>query len=93
MENRAIRTLLVDDNLDFLEATAELLSSCLGLDVAREIKQLPNAPKVVILTLHDGDEYRGAAREAGADGFLTKSELGHRLLPLGQGLFDPAAAA
>jgi DNA-binding NarL/FixJ family response regulator len=53
-----------------------------GLEVTRRLKALPNAPWIVILTLHDTFEYRAAAAEAQADGFITKSEFGDKLLPL-----------
>jgi DNA-binding NarL/FixJ family response regulator len=53
-----------------------------GLDVTRRLKARPNPPWVVILTLHDTLEYRMAAAEAQADGFITKSDFGDKLLPL-----------
>ncbi len=58
-----------------------------GLDVTRRIKQDANAPCIIILTFYDNAEYRDAARLAGADGFVAKSELGTHLAPLIQGLF------
>ena len=63
-----------------------------GLEATRQIKALPGAPCVVILTLYDNSEYREAAEAAGADGFVTKSELGTQLLPLIRTLFDGHAA-
>lgn len=58
-----------------------------GLEATRLIKAQPNAPRVVILTLSDSYEYRSAAADAGADGFVTKSEFGTALLPLINSLF------
>ena len=46
-----------------------------GIDATRRIKRHPNAPRVVMLTLHDNAEYRYHAQLAGADGFIAKSEL------------------
>lgn len=46
-----------------------------GLEATRRIKARPDAPKVVIVTLHDDPEYRAAALGAGADEFVAKSEL------------------
>jgi diguanylate cyclase (GGDEF)-like protein/PAS domain S-box-containing protein len=46
-----------------------------GIEATRAIKRRPDAPHVVILTLHDNAEYRYHAHEAGADGFIVKSEL------------------
>jgi CheY-like chemotaxis protein len=37
------------------------------------------APKIVIVTLYDIPAYRAAAISAGADGFLSKADLGERL--------------
>ena len=122
--NSAIRALLVDDNLEFLEATADFLSGrpglellgwtvsaaealdivrhvdvdvvlmdiampgMNGLEATRRIKDRAAPPKVVMLTFHDGPEYRDAARAAGADAFVPKSEMGSRLLPVLDSLFD-----
>jgi len=53
-----------------------------GLEATRKIKEQPNPPLVVILTLYDNTEYRDFAKEICADGFLSKSEFGTQLLPL-----------
>jgi CheY-like chemotaxis protein len=53
-----------------------------GLEVTRQIKVQPDAPRVVLLTLHDDLEYRRAAEALGADGFVTKPQLGRKLLDL-----------
>jgi DNA-binding NarL/FixJ family response regulator len=58
-----------------------------GLEATRQIKAQPSAPHVVILTLNDSNEYRAAAEAVGADGFVTKSEIGTALLPLIHSLF------
>jgi two-component system response regulator NreC len=58
-----------------------------GLAATRVIKQKADAPRVIILTIHDSDEYKKAAREAGADGFVTKSEFAETLVPLVLSLF------
>ena len=53
-----------------------------GLEATRRIKAQAGAPRVVILTLYNNHGYRAAARSAGADGFVSKSEFGENLLPL-----------
>lgn len=58
-----------------------------GLEATRQIKARPSAPRVIILTLHDNPEYRRAAADAQADGFVAKSEFGTRLLPTIRALF------
>jgi DNA-binding NarL/FixJ family response regulator len=113
-----VRTLLVDDNPEFLGAAARFLATdpeievvgqalsaqkaieevtrlqpdlvlmdvampeMNGLVATRHIKERPNPPRVIVLTLHDNDEYRAQARAAGADGYVSKSEFGTQLLPL-----------
>lgn len=62
-----------------------------GLDATRQIKSMPNAPIVVMLTGHDTPEYRSEAVNAGADGFVYKPELFHELLPLIRRLTNFAA--
>lgn len=46
-----------------------------GLTITTKIKQLDPVTKVVILTAHDTDEYRQAAKSAGTSGFVVKSSL------------------
>lgn len=46
-----------------------------GLEGTRRIKSASNPPLVIILTLFDQPDYRKAATEAGADGFLNKGEF------------------
>src|SRR5438105_3576362 len=58
-----------------------------GLETTRQIKARPAAPRVVIMTLYDVAEYRAAARDATADGFIAKSSIRSQLLPLLASLF------
>lgn len=60
-----------------------------GLEATRRIKRMASPPQVIILTLHDGAEYRARARQAGADGFVSKTEFGTELVPLMHGLESP----
>jgi DNA-binding NarL/FixJ family response regulator len=119
-----IRTLLVDDSLEFLEAAIHFLASdpnikivgssisgydaieqvkllkpdlvlmdlalpgMNGLETTRQIKSEEKPPRVIILTLHDNDEYRFASASAQADGFIAKSDFGSDLLPLIEYLFE-----
>src|SRR5688572_6080779 len=52
-----------------------------GIEATRRLKLLPNAPVVLILTLHGDPHYRAAAAAAGADGFLSKSDFAVEALP------------
>jgi DNA-binding NarL/FixJ family response regulator len=58
-----------------------------GLELTRRLKELDRPPRIVILSLHDGEEYREAA-VAQADGFLTKSLIDAHLLSLIHALFQ-----
>ncbi len=58
-----------------------------GLEATRQIKALPNAPRVIILTLHDNPEYCRAAVAVQADGFVAKSDFGVQLLAAIRSLF------
>lgn len=51
-----------------------------GLETTRRIKQQLNAPRIVLLTMHDIPAYREEAQAADADGFVPKSELHTELL-------------
>jgi DNA-binding NarL/FixJ family response regulator len=53
-----------------------------GLAVLRRLKARQASLCVIVVTLHDLDEYRAAALGAGADGFVAKRELTTALLPM-----------
>lgn len=46
-----------------------------GLEATRQIKRLSHPPRVIMLTAFDDPEYRRASAAAGADGFISKTEL------------------
>jgi len=50
-----------------------------GLELTRTVKARSHPPRVIIVTLYDAPAYREAAKAAGADGFLGKSQLGEDL--------------
>lgn len=51
-----------------------------GLDVTRAIKNCGNRAVVCLITHHDLQEYRNAARECGADYFIVKDELSESMI-------------
>ena len=53
-----------------------------GLEAARQIKQGPMPPCIIMLTLHGNPEYERGATVFEADGFVAKSDFGEQLLPL-----------
>lgn len=44
-----------------------------GIEAAKRIRALPNAPRVLILSAYDDEDYVFAAIEAGAGGYLLKT--------------------
>ena len=58
-----------------------------GLEATRWIKAQANAPRVLILTLYDSNEYRAEAKAVCADGFVSKLASDDELLPLIYTLF------
>jgi DNA-binding NarL/FixJ family response regulator len=58
-----------------------------GLAVLRLVKSREPAPRVIVVTLHDHEQYRTAAARAGADGFVPKRAFTTELVPLIRRLF------
>jgi CheY-like chemotaxis protein len=58
-----------------------------GLEATRRLKSGPHPPRVILVTGSDMPEYRKAAAEAKADGFLAKPDVLHGLVPLVEELF------
>jgi DNA-binding NarL/FixJ family response regulator len=50
-----------------------------GLELTRRVKALAPGIPVVLLTMHDGDEYLRGMLEAGADGYVLKQSTGEDL--------------
>jgi DNA-binding NarL/FixJ family response regulator len=50
-----------------------------GLEVARRVKAARPATRVLLLTMHEDDEYVGGMLDVGADGYLLKQSAAHEL--------------
>jgi DNA-binding NarL/FixJ family response regulator len=61
-----------------------------GLEVARRLHGKQGAPKIVLVSLDDGPEFRLAAVGAGAAEFMSKLTLVSEIEPLLERLFGPA---
>lgn len=80
----------VCDGPEFLEAVDELkpdlcvldisMPKMSGIEVAYRIKQSNSQTKIVFLTLHDDFDFRAAALETGAEGYVTKARMGGDLI-------------
>lgn len=46
-----------------------------GMEVARTIQTWTNPPRIVFLSMNDGEAYRAAAEELGVFGFISKSDF------------------
>ncbi len=53
-----------------------------SMETILRFKSLPQAPKVIVLSPYDSDEYRPAALAAGADEFVTKPQFKTLARPL-----------
>lgn len=53
-----------------------------GLEVARCMQSWPQPPRVVFLSMHDSIDYKAAADELGATGFVGKADFVGELLPI-----------
>lgn len=66
-----------------------------GVEATRRIAAMPNAPKILVLTTFERDDYLHEALRAGASGFLLKTSPPERLLDAltivasGDSLVDP----
>ena len=62
-----------------------------GIEATRRIKHAPKPPRIIVVTISIDAAYAVAAREAGADGFLTKSACRTQLIPLIESFFGTTA--
>jgi CheY-like chemotaxis protein len=53
-----------------------------GLEVTRRLAARAERPTIIMMSVHDLPTYRKATRKAGADAFVTKSDLVSQLEPL-----------
>lgn len=53
-----------------------------GIELTQRLKAVPGAPKVIVMSFQEEPETRQLALDAGADGFLPKTEIHQDLLPL-----------
>src|SRR5947209_1438740 len=51
-----------------------------GIEVARTLCSRPQAPKILVLSAYDDDDYVFAAIEAGASGYLLKTAHGNEVI-------------
>ncbi len=60
----------VDADLAVLDVAMPRLT---GLQAAREIARLPRAPRILMLSMHDNEQYFFESLKAGASGYVLKS--------------------
>jgi two-component system, NarL family, response regulator DegU len=59
-----------------------------GIEILKWIKSSPKNPKVVIVSIQDDYFYKNLSLEAGADGYISKSDFGEKIIPLIHCLFN-----
>lgn len=53
-----------------------------GLSATRYLKSRPHAPAVVIVSMHEEEDYRRGAKISGADGFVSKAGFAEEMRAL-----------
>ena len=51
-----------------------------GFEIAKKISALTHPPRIVFLSVHEGEEFLAAARKAGASGYVFKRNAGTDLI-------------
>ena len=62
-----------------------------GFLVLEKIKQLPQAPRVIMVTANEGKRHQQYAENLGVDGYLLKPVRLERLIAIAQGLMESQA--
>ena len=52
-----------------------------GLEVACRLKQLPDPPRIVFLTMHEDQDFIDATERAGSSGYVLKRNMFTELVP------------
>ncbi len=63
-----------------------------GFLVLEKIKQLPQAPRVIMVTANEGKRHQQYAENLGVDGYLLKPVRLERLIAIAQDLLEPKAS-
>ncbi|MCX5815458.1 MAG: response regulator transcription factor [Proteobacteria bacterium] len=58
-----------------------------GLEATRHVKMQPDSPFIIIVSYHNGNEYKTLAIDAGADGFISKVDFALNVMPLIDSMF------
>jgi DNA-binding NarL/FixJ family response regulator len=61
-----------------------------GIQTLRLLKSQGSSTRVLLTSLGDGPEYHTSAEEAGAEGYVAKSDFGEEVTPLIEHLFGVA---
>lgn len=70
----------------------DIVMPCMnGLEVAAQLATQPYPPKVLLLSMHDNNAYRTAARELGAVALVSKANFVEDLMPIVVALADQAS--
>lgn len=64
-----------------------------GMEAARLVKKMALSPRVILISFQENPEYRSTAKAVGADGFLTKTDFGDKVIPTIDELFFGSKSA
>jgi two-component system response regulator FimZ (fimbrial Z protein)/two-component system response regulator EvgA len=59
-----------------------------GIDILKTIKTTTDHPKVIIVSIEDDKFYKSLSLDSGADGYVSKSDFGEKIIPLIHCLFN-----
>jgi two-component system, NarL family, nitrate/nitrite response regulator NarL len=59
-----------------------------ALEATKLIKQRPDSPFVIILSINDYMDYCTQSMNAGANGFMSKADFGNKIIPMAESLFS-----
>ena len=59
-----------------------------GIDILKNIIAPPDHPKVVVVSIEEDKFYKDLSLNSGADGYVSKSEFGEKIIPLIHCLFN-----
>lgn len=59
-----------------------------GFEATKIIKQDPDPPVVIILSINNYEFYSAEAKNSGADGYLCKSDFGNEIIPMIETIFE-----
>lgn len=77
-QDAVVATLRLNPDVLVIDMSMPVLN---GLEATQQLHHAKQATKIVILTIHRGEDFVAAALSAGASGYVTKSDVATELVP------------